>query len=436
MDQDLHKIRAIALPAIATNVTVPLLGLVDTAITGHLGATAYIGAVAVGGMMFNMMYWLLGFLRMATSGITAQAHGADDHIKTDEARWQSMSYALALGTAIIVLQWPLLMLMRLFFAPSADIDVLAARYFQILVWGAPAVLMTHSLSGWFLGMQDARNPMVIAVTQNIVNIVASLILVLGFGLKIEGVAFGTLIAQWAGFAIAIWRYHTTQHRPTKLWNWLLRGGNRFFSISRDIFLRTLCLVAVMSWFTRTGTAQGETILATNTVLMEFFVITSYILDGLANAGEAIGGSLFGAGDTRGLRRILRKLILIGAAVATGFTIAFIIGGEAFIALLTDIPEVRITAANYMIFIIFTPIISFIAFLLDGVFIGCTQTRAMLLSVAIASGLFFLMLQISVENANKLLWTAFLSYLGVRGLILCIATPQLLHAASRNKRGKL
>lgn len=423
-----RRIWAIALPAIATNVTVPLLGLADTAITGHLGSAAYIGAVAVGGMMFNMMYWLLGFLRMATSGLTAQAHGSGTATRINAVRWQAMTYGLAAGMAIVLLQWPLLELMRLFFAPEGQVEQYASRYFLILVWGAPAVLATNSLCGWFLGMQDARSPMLTAIVQNVVNIALSLILVFVAGMKIEGVAIGTLVAQWSGLGIAIWRYCTCHSSKKPLLRLRIRGDGRFFRVSRDIFLRTLCLVAVMSWFTRTGTAFGEVTLAANTVLMQFFVITSYVFDGLANAAEAIGGSLYGARDTGGLRQVLRRLFLICIIVAVGFTLIFAIGGEAFISVLTDRPEVRQAANTFLPYLIAVPLLSFTAFLLDGVFIGCTRTRAMLLSVAVSAMLFFgILAWFSPTLANHALWTAYIFYLFLRGLVLLAATPALLHS---------
>ena len=431
------QIRNIALPAIATNITVPLLGLVDTAITGHLGAAAYIGAVAIGGMMFNMMYWLLGFLRMTTSGLTAQAYGGQQHEGLNAIRWQAMTYGAIAGLTIVLLQWPLHLLMQFFYAPEGEVSALASRYFFILVWGAPAVLTTNSLSGWFLGMQDARSPMITAISQNVVNIVLSLFFVLGLGMKIEGVALGTLLAQWSGLAVATACYFLRHHRSstTVFWKLKLRGENRFFSVSRDIFLRTLCLVAVMSWFTREGAAFGEVTLAANTVLMQFFVITSYVFDGLANAAEAIGGKYYGAGETQALRRLLRKLISVCLLIAAVFVIVFAVAGTNIIALLTDSDVVRTEAATYLPYLVAVPVVSFVAFLLDGLFIGCTGTRAMLMSVALSAGVFFgLFYAMASSLHNHALWIAYLTYLLLRGVILACATPQLMKPMSTIRVG--
>ena len=422
-----RQIRSIALPAIATNVTVPLLGLVDTAITGHLGATSYIGAVAVGGMMFNMMYWLLGFLRMTTSGLTAQALGATDRKEIDTIRCLAMTYGMLFGLLIIVLQWPLSVAMQYFYAPGSEVSDLASQYFFILVWGAPAVLTTNSLSGWFLGMQDTRSPMLTAILQNVANILLSLFFVIALGMKIEGVALGTLLAQWIGLGVAMLCYHKRHAKGFPLWKLTLRSSGRFFGVSRDIFLRTLCLVAVMSWFTRAGARFGEVTLAANTVLMQFFVVTSYVFDGLANAAEAIGGQFYGAKDRKGLRTLLRKLIMICLVVATAFTLLFLIGGTSFISLLTDRDEVRLASHEYLPYLIAIPFASFVAFLLDGLFIGCTGTRPMLLSVALSAALFFgLLYLLSPSLANHALWTAYLAYLLFRGIVLGLATPKLIN----------
>ena len=272
--------------------------------------------------------------------------------------------------------------------------------------------------------------MLAAVVQNVVNIALSLLFVIGFGMKIEGVAAGTLLAQWTGLGVAVWRYRSRYARRAPLLRLRIRGDGRFFSVSRDIFLRTLCLVAVMSWFTRTGTAFGEVTLAANTVLMQFFIITSYVFDGLANAAEAIGGSLFGARDAAGLKTLLRRLFVICAVAAAGFTLCFAIGGAPFIDLLTDRPEVREAARRFLPYLVGVPAACFTAFLLDGLFIGCTRTRAMLLSVAASALLFFVLLWwLSPTLGNHALWTAYLAYLFLRGSILLAATPALLREAS-------
>lgn len=216
-----REILRIALPAIVTNITVPLLGLVDTAIVGHMGAAMYMGAIAVGSMMFNLIYWVFGFLRMGTSGLTAQAYGRGDSRDTRALLRQSLLTALGIAGGLVVLQWPLRELMLWFIGPTPDVLPLAVTYFNIVIWGAPAMLGLYAMSGWFIGMQDTRTPMFISILQNVVNILASLILVYGFDMKVEGVAWGTVIAQYAGAAVALWKVgtsHSTLNPPPSTFN--------------------------------------------------------------------------------------------------------------------------------------------------------------------------------------------------------------------------
>ena len=312
-----RRILHIALPAIVSNITVPLLGLIDVAIVGHLGSAAYIGAIAVGGMIFNVMYWLFGFLRMGTSGMTSQALGQRNLTEAVRLLVRSVGVAMAVALVMILLQVPLRQMALSVMQPSAAVREFAEVYFDILIWGAPAMLCLYSLTGWFIGMQNSRMPMVIAITQNVVNIVASLGLVFGLGMKVEGVALGTLVAQYAGFLMAVVMWVVVYGRLWKhfqseaLFAW--RSMKGFLGVNRDIFLRTLCLISVMLFFTSAGSWQGETVLAVNTLLMQFYMIFSYFMDGFAYAGEAISGKYYGAGNRSGLQQSVRNLFGWGAA---------------------------------------------------------------------------------------------------------------------------
>ena len=253
-----HKnILHIALPAIVSNITVPLLGLVDVAIVGHLGAPAYIGAIAVGGMLFNIFYWIFAFLRMGTSGMTSQAYGRRDLDEVTRLLVRSVGVGFSVAIALIVFQYPLCRMAFLFIEATPEVERLATLYFRICIWGAPAVLGLYAFSGWFIGMQNSRFPMWIAIAQNIVNIAVSLLLVFVFGLKVEGVALGTLTAQYAGLGMAVW-FWLRYYKPLRLrldWRSSLlqkRAMVIFFKVNRDIFFRTLCLVAVMMFFTGGG----------------------------------------------------------------------------------------------------------------------------------------------------------------------------------------
>ena len=415
------KILGIALPSIVSNITVPLLGLVDTAIVGHLGAAAYIGAIAVGGMLFNMVYWLFGFLRMGTGGLTAQANGANDIDETFRVLFRSLAVAVGLSACMILLQVPIIKTAFHFIEATPEVQQLSTLYFYILIWGAPAVLGLYSFAGWFLGRQNARYPMVVAIVQNLVNISASLFLVLALGWKVEGVALGTLIAQYAGLflAMGLWyhKYGKEVSRGLLKGLWSRSSLGSFFRVNRDIFLRTLCLLTVTTYFTSMGATQGDNILAVNALLMQFFVIFSYIMDGFAYAGEAVGGMFFGAKDKANFQLLTRNLFRWGIVLSLLFTIVYVVGGNAFLAFLTDDEGVLAEATTYIGYAMAIPLLSFAAFLYDGLFIGTTSTRGMLIAMAGAAiGFFACELTLKGTFGNHALWTAFLIYLSLRGVI--------------------
>ena len=423
IDRDILRI---ALPSIVSNITVPLLGLMDVAITGHLGAASYIGAIAIGSMVFNVMYWLFGFLRMGSSGLTSQALGRRDLQGVVSLLVRAEVIAMVIALAFLLFACPLLMLADLIMSPSAEVRPLFHTYFNICIWGAPASLGLYSLSGWFIGMQNSRSPMVVAIFQNVVNMVVSLFLVVVCGMKVEGVALGTLIAQWSGFLLALglcWKYYGKTIKRYRLTPDLSqRGEGRenlsvFFRVNRDIFLRTLCLASVMLFFTSAGSRSGDVILAVNTLLMQFYLLFSYVMDGFAFAGEALSGKRKGAGNYVALHRIVRRLFRWGAALTVAFTLLYVLCGQLFVSLLTDDVQVRAASADYLPWAVAVPAFGVMAFLWDGVFIGMTLTRGMLVSSFVATLLFFaLYVLLFPILGNHGLWIAFMVYLLMRGVI--------------------
>lgn len=424
MDQTNREILRIAVPAIVSNVTVPLLGLVDSAISGHLGSAAYIGAVAVGSMLFNMMYWLLGFLRMGTSGMTSQALGAG---RMDEVRrllHRAILTGFGLGVGLIVLWWPLRELGLLLMQPTDEVTNLARTYFNICIWGAPAMLSLYSLNGWFIGMQDTRRPMIVSIVQNVINIAASLLFVLGFGMKVEGIALGTVVAQWSGVVLGVVLLHggydvTLSVRTFKS-SMSLKTAGGFFAVNRDIFLRTLFLVAVMFFFTSAGARQGDTLLAVNTLLLQFSLLFSYVMDGFAFAAEAMCGKFYGARDLFHFRQTVRSVFVWGAALVVVFTAVYVFGGEEFLRLLTDEEDVVQASADYLPWAVLLPLCGMAAFVWDGVFIGTTWAWQMLVATLIAAFLFFgcyyMLLLLNVAGTNHVLWLAYLLFLVMRGVV--------------------
>ena len=414
-----RKILQLAIPSIVSNITVPLLGLVDVAIVGHLGSASYIGAIAVGGMLFNMIYWIFGFLRMGTSGMTAQVYGKRDLTEVVRTLLRAVGVGLLISLGLWILQSPILRGAFVLIDATEEVKRWASLYFNICIWGAPAILGLYGFAGWFIGMQNSRFPMFIAITQNIVNIAASLCFVFVLGMKVEGVALGTLIAQYAGLfmAFALWLKYYGRLKAYIDWNGLWGGEEmrRFFSVNSDIFFRTLCLVAVTTFFTSTGARQGDVILAVNTLLMQLFTLFSYIMDGFAYAGEALAGRFIGAKNDVGLRRCIRLLFLWGIGLSLSFTILYAFLGRDFLGLLTNDTSVIEASGDYFYWVLALPLCGFSAFLWDGIFIGATATRQMLYSMLVASATFFIIYYLFYRSmGNHALWMAFLGYLSLRG----------------------
>ncbi len=414
-----RQILGLALPAIVANITTPLLSLVDVAIVGHLGSAVYVGAIAVGGSIFSMLYWLFGFLRFGTSGLTAQALGRGSARQTSLLLQRSLLIALGFGIILITAHYPLGHAALSFMDTDADTAGKAWLYFSILIYGAPASLATFALTGWFVGMQDTRTPMWISLLVNVVNITASLILVHAMDYDLAGVAYGTLLAQWTGFIVsaATCAIHY-KVRPQPLSELLhVSELKTFFKVNTDIFLRTVCLIAVTVWFTRTGAGLGPVMLAVNTLLMQFFILFSYIMDGFAFAGEAICGKSYGASDSHSLNRQIHRLLQWGLALATVFTAGYALGGQYLIALLTNDSGVIETAEKYRLWAAGIPLAGFMAFTWDGVLTGVTRTRLMLGTMSAASAIFFILyLLLFPAIGNHGLWTAFLAYLFTRGCL--------------------
>lgn len=462
------KILSLALPSIASNITVPLLGLCDVTIMGHIGGATSIAAIAVGSMIFNVMYWLFGFLRMGTSGLTAQAVGRmevlevrgqnspsnlppltshsspqeshpspqefhpspqEPHLSPLSILKSSLRAALCIGLAIVALQVPLQWLSFWLMQVPDEVYGLCTHYYYICVWGAPAMLGLYSLTGWFIGMQDTRTPMTIAIGQNVLNILLSLFLVIVLHLGIVGVAIGTLVSQWAAFVAVLLRYKSrvksnkcgyTSHDETvsksnHTYNFSL--FTYYLKIYLDIFLRTLCLVAVNLYFTSAGAAQGALTLAANTLLMQFFMFFSYVMDGFAYAGEALAGKSYGAGDLTTLRRVVVQLFRWGVGVAVVFTAAYWLLGPMVLSLLTSDAQVIATATVYLPWAVLIPAAGMAAFVWDGIYIGLTATRAMLWTcLASAIAFFAVYLLLRPTMANHALWLAMTAYLALRGLL--------------------
>ena len=418
-----RKILALAIPNIVSNITIPLLGMVDLAIVGRLGNDALIGGIAVGGTIFNVLYWNFSFLRMGTSGFTAQAYGARNFDEAARVLVRALSVAVAVALVIWALQLLVVRLAMGVMEGSEAVEQAASRYVLVRVWAAPATLSLYAFTGWFIGMQNSRTPMWISIGINVVNIGCSLAAVRLFGMGIEGVALGTVIAQWSGVALALliirryygrfFRRDTFRHSGVLSWPVM----RRFFKVNSDIFLRTLCLVAVFTYFTIASTRMGDTLLAVNTLMLELFTLFSYMMDGFAYAGEALAGRYCGAGNTPMLHRAVRGLLRWGVVVMLFFTLLYAVAGEQILRIFTSSEAILDAARDYAVWAVLVPVCSFLAFILDGIVVGITATWIMRNAMFCATIVFFAVYAVLMPLlGNAGLWIAFLAYLLMRGVV--------------------
>ena len=417
--ETLRSIMRIAVPAIVSNISVPLLSLVDTAITGHLGSRVYLGAIAVGGMIFNVLYWLMGFLRMGTSGLTAQAFGRKDSRDMALQFSRALFLALGIGLLFVALSPWLCRAVFAFVDCPADVEAPAVTYFRICILGAPAVLGIYAFSGWFLGMQNSVAPMCVAIVQNVANLVASLLFVYALQWKVEGVAAGTVAGEYVGFALCFVIFRAKYHAAlpgvglTEIMN--RAAFTKFFNVNRDIFLRTLLHVAVMSWFTISGARMDATILAANALLMQLFVIFSYISDGIAFSAEALSGRYIGAGNLGAFRKMMNVVGAMCAVAAAMFALAYAAGGAGFLSLLTRSEEHTSELQSHS-FISYALPSSHAAMIVIAFASPMPLYCSAILSAAVFFGLFFALRD---GMGNYALWTAFISFLFMRSLAMAI-----------------
>ncbi len=450
-----RRILGLALPNIVTNITVPLLGMVDMAIVGHLSGN-HIGAIAIGTQIFNLIYWNFGFLRMGTSGLTAQAFGAERWDEALKILIRACAIALSIALLLFLLQWPISLVVPHIFEGSDTVMGLALTYFFVRIWAAPATLGLYAIKGWFIGMQDSKTPMWIAIALNCVNIMASLLFVLVLQWDIFGVALGTVIANYTGLALGIifLRKKAKDSKDLKVFKDIkdVKGFVRsalhweemklFFKVNSDIFLRTLCLSGVFTFITAASSHMSDQILAVDALLLQFFTLFSYIMDGFAYAGESLVGRHIGARQLRHLKLAVRLLIAWGLALTVVFTGLYAAFGNQFLHIFTDKPDVIAAAGDYMGWVLAIPVCGFAAFLFDGIFIGATATRTMRNAMFVATGAFFAIYyglkelhsgQLDPHTWNNILWTAFMVFLILRGLLQAIRVRKDIYGKVKNEQ---
>jgi multidrug resistance protein, MATE family len=426
-----RRILNLAIPNIISNITIPLLGMVDIALMGHLGDQAYIGAVAVGGMIFNFIYWNFSFLRMGTSGFTAQAFGRRDRPESVMILVRALLVAFSVAALLVLLRKPVADLAFRVIGPGPGVELPARDYYNIRIFAAPATLALYAITGWFLGMQNARIPMIIMITVNLLNIGFSLMFVKVYHMTASGIALGTVIAQYGGLilsALFLGRYRHLFFKPKAALLFDKSKLLNFFRVNRDIWIRTLCLIFTLTFFTSQSARTSDTILAANTLLMQFFMLFSFLADGYAHAAEALTGKFIGAGNRQSLRKGIRLLFFWSGGIALVFTVLYITSGRFLLTLLTSNAEVLSSALGYLPWAVIIPLITFPAFIWDGIYIGATASAAMRNSMLVATLAVFLPAYYLLEPSfgNHGLWIAFISFMATRGITLTIMARKAIY----------
>ena len=427
----MKQILKLAIPNILTNLSVPLLSSVDTAVVGHLDKISYLGAIAIGSMIFNFIYWGFGFLRMGTTGMTAIGYGKQNKAETASISGRAMIIAILAGLLLILLRTPINDLSFYIVSASPEVEKYASQYFYIRIFAAPATLAIYVFHGWFLGMQNAKYPLVLLVTVNLLNIFFNLLFIYQFGMKSDGVAWGTLVAQYSGLLLAVFLYMKKYSEQLKFLEWErvfhIAELKRFFKINTDIFLRTLALIFTLSFFTAESARFGDDILAANTILLQLWIFLSYAVDGFAFAGESLVGKYKGEKNSEMLKRIVKKIFFSGFIIAIFFTIIYLIGNKQLLYLFTNDKAVVELAVTYFLWTALTPIINSISFLWDGIYIGATATAPMRNTMIFSAVFIFLPTYYLLRNSlgNEALWLAMVLFMVARAIGLTLTSKKYI-----------
>ncbi len=426
-----RRILRLAIPNILSNLSVPLLGAVDTAMVGHLEDVAYLGAISVGGMIFNFLFWGFGFLRMGTTGLTAQSFGKEEPTSVVMDLSRALLVAAVGSVMLIILQDFIAYISFWVVEASPEVERFTRLYFFIRIYSAPAVLGVYALNGWFLGMQNAKYPMYVTIGLNALNIGLDVLFIYGFGMHVDGVAWGTLIARYFGLFLAVglllysyrdYMRHFVRDRLLEL-----RELKKFVTVNRDIFIRTLCLIFTFSFFTAKSAESGDIILAANTILIQLWMIISYGIDGFAYAAESLVGRFIGARDRQRLRQAIAYSFIWGISIGVAGSVVYGIFDRTILKIFTNKPEVIQQALSVFAWTIAAPLVNSFSYIWDGIFIGATASVPMRNSMIIATLLIFLpayYLGKGVLGAHAL-WMAMTLFMFARGLTLSLFYPSYI-----------
>ena len=416
-------------PMVISNLSIPLLGAVDTAVVGHLDEPTYLGAVAIGAVIFNFIYWGFGFLKMSTTGFSAQAFGAGDADEVRATLARALAIALVLALAVLALQVPLGLAALYLFDASAPVEAMTGVYFEVRIWSAPAALANYVLLGCFLGTQNPRAALAHLICLNGVNIVLDIAFVVGLGWGVAGVAAASVIAEYAALALGAVLLARILRRIGGTWVRArivaLAPLRRTLRAHGDVFVRTLCLLIAFGVFTAQGAKLGDVTLAANAILLNFQSFTAFALDGIAHAAEALVGGAIGARNRAALRSAVVVSTLWALLVAVLMTLIYALGGTAIIGLLTSLVEVRAVAAEHLIWSIVLPVVSVWSYQLDGIYIGATHTAAMRNGMALSLAAYGVALWLVFPAwGNHGLWLAFVVFMVARAITLAVWYPAL------------
>lgn len=436
------RVLQLAIPNIISNISVPLLGAVDTAVIGHLEHVYYLGAIAVGSIIFDFIFWGFGFLRMGTTGLVAQAYGAGNIQRTKVILVRVLLVAFSGALLILLLQYPLIEFSLWVFDATPEVEQYTRIYYNIRIFSAPATLALFAINGWFLGMQNARYPMIITIFLNVFNVAANLTFVFYYGMDVDGVAWGSLISTYCaiGLAFALYKVRYNKVKLSVSWNELVELDElkKFFSVNRDIFIRTLCLIFSYAFFTAASAKMGDVWLAANTILLQLWYISAYAVDGFAYAAESLVGKYVGALDFKKMKKAIWVCMFWGLGFGLLGTIFYALFDRELLSIFTDKPLVIETAMLVAIWLIIAPIINSICFIWDGIYIGATSTSAMRNSMLIATVLFFVPVYYIAKPHFEYhaLWIAMTSFMVMRGITLTLYARKELFLKFQSKTENL
>lgn len=423
------QILRLAIPNILTNLSVPLLSSVDTAVVGHLDQIYYLGAIAIGSMIFNFIYWGFGFLRMGTTGLTSQAFGMKDDKEVAVNLYRPLLLSVVIGLLLIAFQYLLAEASFLIVDASHEVEKFAEEYFYIRIYAAPATLALYTFHGWFLGLQNAKYPMIILIGVNILNITFNLLFIYQFDMKSDGVALGTVMAQYSGLLVALILFIKTYRKYLKYLSisslFDLTKLKTFFRVNTDIFIRTLTLVFVFSFFTAESATYGDEILAANTILLQLWVILAYSVDGFAFAAESLVGKFIGAKDKQMLTLSIKYIFAWGVGFGSLLTLVYSFWGKEIILIYTSNSEVINIAVSFLIWAVISQTINSVSFIWDGIYIGATATSSMRDAMLVSGFLIFFPVYFLLESSfgNDALWLSLVLFMIARAIFLTILSKK-------------